>query len=293
VAPRSRRLLASTLVGLAAASALAFFSRSGPRRTVSPGQSSPPPSPPSGSVGTLRITLLVDNNPGPADLRTAWGFSALVEADGVRILFDSGPDPAVLEQNAERLGVNLSDIDLVVVSHEHGDHVGGLSALPPGLRVYVPGGMNPSIQDRIRSMGFEVVELEDPTEISTGVWTTGSMWGPPAEQGLVINVSGLGGVLITGCAHPKVENMAQRASEMLGVRLYAVIGGFHLGSASRGRLEGIARVFRSLGVEFVAPVHCSGDRARSFFQEAMPGAYGDGHVGSVLTFSESGVSAEG
>ncbi len=244
----------------------------------------------------LRVTILVDNNPGPHWLRMAWGFSALIEADGVKILFDAGPDSGILEQNAQELGVGLSEVDFVVVSHQHGDHVGGLpylASVSPGLRVYVPSGTDPTVLRNIRSLGLEVIELDEPTAVSEGVWTTGSMWGPPAEQGLVINVSGLGAVLITGCAHPKVELMAQRAAEIAGARLYAVVGGFHLGSASQVRLDEIVRVFRSLDVEFVAPVHCSGDRARSFFREAMPDAYGDGHVGSVLTFSKSGVSVEG
>jgi len=291
VALQSARLLfASTLIGLAAAAlAWALLERSNSTQAVRV-------RPSGGSVRELRVTILVDNNPGPPGLRSAWGFSALVEADGVKILFDTGPDPGVLEQNARRLGVDLSDVDFVVISHQHGDHVGGLPYLArvsPGLRVYVPGGSDQAVLRSIRSLGFEVIELNEPTELSEGVWTTGSMWGPPAEQGLVVNVSGLGAVLITGCAHPKVELMAQRAAEMMGTRLYAVLGGFHLGSASEARLEEIARVFGSLGVEFVAPLHCSGDRARSFFREVMPNAYVDGHVGSVMTFCESGASTEG
>ncbi len=246
-----------------------------------------------GAVSVLRITVLVDNYPGEKGARAAWGFAAFVEADGVKILFDAGPDPKVLEHNAEVLGVPLDDVDFVVLSHHHGDHAGGLSYLAsvrPGVTVYVPGRADPSLLDKLRSMRLNVIELTKPTILAKGVMTTGSLWGPPAEHGLIVNVSGLGAVLITGCAHPKVEVMAERAANLTEGPIYAVLGGFHLGSAGYDRLETIARVFESLGVKLVAPMHCSGDRARSYFESRMPSAYVDGHVGMTFVFSSEGVT---
>ncbi len=246
-----------------------------------------------GAVGVSRVAVLVDNYPDGKGLRTAWGFAALVEADGVKILFDAGPDPKVLEHNARELGVALDEVDFVVLSHHHGDHAGGVpypASVNPGVTVYVPSRADPGVVNRLRSMGLNVIELTQPTILATGVMTTGSLWGPPAEQGLIINVSGLGAVLITGCAHPRVEVMAVRAANLTGGPVYAVLGGFHLGSASYDRLEIIAKTFESLGVKLVAPMHCSGDRARSYFKSRMPSAYVDGHVGMTFMFSSEGVT---
>lgn len=89
----------------------------------------------------IRIVVLVDNNPYRQDLEKAWALSVYVEAGGVRFLFDTGPDPMVLEKNARRLGIDLSKIDFIVISHAHGDHTGGLrllASIKPGMVVYVP-----------------------------------------------------------------------------------------------------------------------------------------------------------
>jgi len=236
-------------------------------------------------VPSARITILVDNNPGAPGLRTAWGFSALVEAGDLVILFDGGPSPETLRENAEALGVDLSEVDLVVLSHCHGDHAGGLSLLRevnPGATVYAPPGAGVE--------GLPVVECRSPARLGPGVVTTGPMYGPPWEQGLVVNVTGVGAVLITGCAHPGVDSMAERAAELTGSRVAVVLGGFHLGGASEQRLEQIARVLESLGAELVVPVHCSGDRARAFVSERMPGAYAGLGVGGRVEVSALEIS---
>ena len=243
-------------------------------------------------INEVKITILVDNNPGREGLRTAWGFSALIEADGRKILFDSGPDPEVLKHNAKILGINLSDIDFIVLSHEHGDHTGGmpyLAEVAHGAKVYLPSGISSQVLERIKRLGFNVTSLQEPTELAPGIVTTGSMRGPPYEQGLIMVVKELGSILITGCAHPKIEIMIQRAANLTG-RVYAVIGGFHLVSASDQRLKDIEETTRRLGVEKVFPMHCSGDKARSFFKQSLPERYGDGHVGMTLVFSAKGVS---
>ncbi|MEN6342321.1 MAG: MBL fold metallo-hydrolase [Methanospirillum sp.] len=74
----------------------------------------------------MRATILVDNTvPFDSPLRAEHGLSILVEADGRRILFDTGASGLVIE-NARRLGIDLLDLDYIVLSHGHGDHTGGL-----------------------------------------------------------------------------------------------------------------------------------------------------------------------
>ncbi len=244
------------------------------------------------SVGMrgLQIIVLVDNNPSPAGkLKKAWGISLLVRLNGTSILFDTGPDPEVLRSNCEALGIDLSSIDFVVLSHEHADHTGGISYVisqKPGIRIYVPKGFDEGIIRRMRELGADVVVLEGPTELGDGIMTTGPLRGPPSEQGLLIRGPS-GWVLLTGCAHPGIEEMMRKAKDLTG-NLYAVIGGFHLIGASTDRLERVVRAIKEVGVKEVYPIHCSGDEARSFIRERLPEVYRDGHVGSVIKWGSGG-----
>ncbi len=86
----------------------------------------------------MRITILVDNN-AEKDLACEHGFSAWVESDGLRMLFDTGQGPA-LPGNASRLGVDLRAADRLVLSHGHYDHTGGLPfvlGLVPRVQVHL------------------------------------------------------------------------------------------------------------------------------------------------------------
>lgn len=75
-------------------------------------------------MSAVEVTLLVDNRPGPG-LMAEHGLSALIRAGGRTILLDTGKGDA-LPRNAERLGIDLGEIDTVVLSHGHYDHTGGL-----------------------------------------------------------------------------------------------------------------------------------------------------------------------
>jgi 7,8-dihydropterin-6-yl-methyl-4-(beta-D-ribofuranosyl)aminobenzene 5'-phosphate synthase len=77
------------------------------------------------TVRSLRFTVLVDDSPGDEDLRSAHGLSVWIEADHLRVLFDTGPGTIALE-NARRLGLEPAEIDMVAISHGHNDHTGGL-----------------------------------------------------------------------------------------------------------------------------------------------------------------------
>jgi len=88
-----------------------------------------------------QITILYDAFGKDPTMQRDWGYAALVEYGGKRILFDTGNSPDVLEQNAKEKSVDLSKLDFVVMSHRHGDHMGGLSYLlkvNPGVKIYAP-----------------------------------------------------------------------------------------------------------------------------------------------------------
>lgn len=202
--------------------------------------------------------------------KAAWGFSALIELGGKVVLFDTGGDPEVLKENVEALGVDLSKVDAIVISHEHWDHTGGLSyslSKKADPKVYVPSGVASKLASSCPAPA-ELVELAEPTEILPGLSTTGTLRGPADEHGLVVETS-RGKILITGCAHPGVVDMA-KAAKGSGERLYLVLGGFHMGGMSPDRVDEIVAEMQKL-TQKAAPCHCTGEAAIERFAEAFGG----------------------
>jgi 7,8-dihydropterin-6-yl-methyl-4-(beta-D-ribofuranosyl)aminobenzene 5'-phosphate synthase len=186
------------------------------------------------------------------------------------VLFDTGGDSATLLGNMAKVDLDPEAIDAVVLSHIHGDHTGGLMGLlDSGARptVYMPAAFPASFKADVRAR-TDLVEVTGPMEVMPGVYTTGQVGSGIVEQALVVETSA-GLVIVTGCAHPGIVEMVRRAKEVTAGEVALVMGGFHLGGASRGQIEGIIAEFHRLGVEQVAPCHCTGDQARRMFAEAF------------------------
>ncbi len=222
----------------------------------------------------------------PSDeFETGWGFSVLFETPGHTVLFDTGGDGEALLTNMRRLGKDPADVEAVVFSHAHRDHVGGFDALLDlGLRptVYVPEGFSASVRDDF-ARTTEVVVADEGQEMVPGVHVTGRVGTGIAEQALIVGTAA-GPLVLTGCSHPGVLAVVDQARGITGRPVTRVMGGFHLGSASVGELERLADELRARGVTDVGPSHCSGMEAARVFQDA----YGEGFVrlgvGTVLRY---------
>ena len=204
----------------------------------------------------------------------------------------------MLLSNMTQLGFDPQAIDAVVLSHIHSDHTGGLAGLlDAGARtsassveppvVYVPAAFPASFKADVRAR-TDLVEVTGPVEILAGVYTTGEVGSGIVEQALVVETEG-GMVVVTGCAHPGVVEMVRRAKEAVRGEVVLVIGGFHLRSASRDRIEGIIADLRQLGVQKVAPCHCTGDRARQMFADAFGDDCVLAGVGCTITIDSGGM----
>ncbi|MHA1907439.1 MAG: MBL fold metallo-hydrolase [Candidatus Thorarchaeota archaeon] len=233
------------------------------------------------SIEYVKITVLVDNYPN-GSLNSPWGLSMLVETENVTILFDSGPNPATLEENAEALGVDLSACDLVVVSHEHLDHVDGLthiSEIHDDLSLYTP---YYDTTPKYWMSGFDVIEVEETMELSSGIAIIGESW----ERALAINVRNLGLVILAGCSHLRIENMVSTAIDELNVNeTHMVIGGFHLASSTYSRVLSTVESLFQLGVQNIYPIHCSGDAIRNYLATDYPTNFGNASVGFQITIA--------
>jgi 7,8-dihydropterin-6-yl-methyl-4-(beta-D-ribofuranosyl)aminobenzene 5'-phosphate synthase len=231
------------------------------------------------------ITILYDNNRFNPQLKTAWGFSCLVKGPEKTILFDTGGDDYTLLNNMKQLGVEPASIDIVVLSHIHGDHTGGLGGfLEKNSRVVVyvlgsfPGNFKKSVMSIAKGMD-DVIEAE---EICPSVYKTREIGDAIREQALVLRTrEGL--VILTGCAHPGIINMVRKAKEITGdERVHLVAGGFHLRGEQPSRIESIADELDRLSVQKIAPCHCSGDETRRLFKQKFGSNYIESGVGKRI-----------
>lgn len=238
-------------------------------------------------VAPLTITILYNNVPFDTRLTTDWGFSALVEYRGQILLFDTGKDGRILLRNMQLLSIDPTRIQYVVLSHAHGDHTGELGALlevAPQPSVYLIPSFGDSYIRQVQQV-TGVIEVTPGQPITEHILTTGEISGAIPEQALVIRTPDVL-VIVTGCAHPGIVRIIERAVELTGEPVYMVLGGFHLDDKSEAEIATIIGDFRRLGVQKVAPSHCTGERAIAMFATEYGEDFLRTGVGSVINVKE-------
>ena len=235
-------------------------------------------------MGQVSITVVYDNIGYEKDLKTDWGFSALVRKNGKGVLFDTGSNGEILLYNMEKLGISAQEIGKVVLSHQHWDHVGGLQELlkrNPGIEAYLPESFGDDIKKMIESLGSKYTEVSGAEDIAQGVRSTGELGMPIKEQGMLVE-TGRGHALLTGCAHPGIENVVEKAGELTDKGIYLLMGGFHLKEASKKKISSIIEVFRTTGVGNVAPSHCTGESAMHMLRDEYKEHYIESGAGKRI-----------
>jgi len=211
----------------------------------------------------LKVTILYDNEVCRRGLRADWGFACLVERGEQTILFDTGASGAILLENMRILEIDPLAIDMVVISHGHWDHTGGLRdflANAGDVPVYVP----PSF--RVPPwLGENAVVVTAPLTLDDGICLTGELG--KIEQSLVVS-SSEGLVVIAGCSHPGVKAILEAASQFGPV--FGLIGGLHGFSDFE--------VIKDLGL--VCATHCTAHIGE--IRERYPYTYREGGAGRVI-----------
>ena len=167
----------------------------------------------------MKITLIYDNELFRAGLQNDWGFSALIEINDRKILFDTGAKGSILINNMEKLNIKPSSIDDVFISHSHWDHTGGLShflKMNKTAKIYIPNSFHFRVKNR------EIIKVEEPLQIHENIFSTGNL--KHIEESMVIKID-KGLVIIAGCSHPGVGDIIDSASQF--GKPYALIGGLH------------------------------------------------------------------
>jgi 7,8-dihydropterin-6-yl-methyl-4-(beta-D-ribofuranosyl)aminobenzene 5'-phosphate synthase len=273
---------------------------------------------------TLRITVLYDAFGKLSGLQQDWGYSAFVEYRGKRILFDTGDNPDTLANNVRAKGVDLSRLDFVVLSHRHGDHMGGLSYLlqiNPGVKIYAPkenfgvygfslpgtfyrrdetlapeqryySGSPPKVMQFGSAWPRAHFELiENSTEIAPGIHLVSLVSDKPGtrelrELSLALETTA-GLVLLVGCSHPGIENIIKAATSS-GGHVHLLAGGLHLITADDSEIGQIVRgLHDTWKVDYVAPGHCTGEPAFAALKKAFGDHYLYAGLGTRLTVGGS------
>ena len=266
-----------------------------------------------------RITILYDAFGDRPGLVRDWGFAALIEFGGKRILFDTGNDAATFERNVRALHADLRRLDFVVVSHRHGDHTGGLSYLRevnPGVTIYAPkenfgsfgseipsgfvrrdstlparmryygGALPEAIVSSTPWSGARFVRLDTLTEVAPGVAIVSTVSRTPGtlelrELSLALRTPA-GVVLVVGCSHPGIETILA-AAHPFGEHVHAIFGGLHLVATPDAEIARLAKALHDdWRLDRVAPGHCTGEPALTALARAFGNRYVYAGLGTTL-----------
>src|ERR1700730_12484475 len=277
------------------------------------------PTPTATAAAPARITLLYDAFGKDATMTKDWGYAALVEINGKRILFDTGDDPVILAKNVKAKVVDLTKLDFVVLSHRHSDHVSGLSyvlSVNPKVKIYAPkegfgifgsdlpskfyrkdeslpaemryyNGAPPEIMKFGTVFpGANIVLIDKTTEVAPSITLIALVSDAPGTKELKELSLGIdtpdGVVLVVGCSHPGIEAIVADAAK-INPHIHFVAGGFHLVVAQDPAIEKVVTALHdTYKVDYIAPGHCTGEPTFAALQRAFGDRYLYAGLGTML-----------
>ncbi len=236
----------------------------------------------------VKITILYDNRCDDSRLQEGWGFSALVEHEGAKILFDAGEDASVFSSNAQILRIPFHEVTHLLFSHRHADHIAGFQEIVGKVRketaLYVPKTFPRLLLKNASSRLKKTIVVRSFETIAPNIYSLVLRGGFFLyEQALILKTSkGVG--VITGCAHPGIVEILKAAKRHLQTDISFVLGGFHLFSSSAEHSALVVKELQALRVQKVAPCHCSGDLLVRQLQEAYRSNFFKIGTGTILAF---------
>ncbi|MCK9616056.1 MAG: MBL fold metallo-hydrolase [Candidatus Omnitrophica bacterium] len=224
----------------------------------------------------MKLKILFDKERIDDRFESGWGLSYLLEDT----LFDTGEKFDYLLKNIQAFGVSLDTIKKLVISHNHWNHRTGLTELLKlrnDLKIYGCSDFFQEFKDRINSSNF--IEITNFSQISKDIYTTGPFKtlykaSPILEQSLIVRTKE-GISIICACAHMSLIELINRAKFLFAnQKINFLIGGFHFIDTDNRLIEYIVKEVKNMGIENIAPSHCSGYEATRLFK----GLYGKNFI---------------
>jgi 7,8-dihydropterin-6-yl-methyl-4-(beta-D-ribofuranosyl)aminobenzene 5'-phosphate synthase len=234
----------------------------------------------------MTISIIYENTQYDKTCKPGWGFSSLIEIRDKNVLFDTGAEGRILLHNMGKMKIDPQVIDGIFLSHEHWDHTGGLYDLLKRNKkagLYLLKSFSKDFIDELELSGRKIVQIDSSAKIFEDVYSTGPLGEKIEEQSLVIS-SEKGLVVISGCAHPNVAKIAEKAQEILDQNIYILMGGFHLLEKKDSEIKSVIRQIRDLGVKKVGPCHCTGYAAIDLFKREYKKDFIEIGAGRVISF---------
>ncbi|MCI6639447.1 MAG: MBL fold metallo-hydrolase [Pygmaiobacter massiliensis] len=271
----------------------------------------------------MKVTTLIENeNADHPQLFCEHGLSMLVETGGFSILFDTGATGHFMD-NAKKLGIDLSHLNAVVVSHGHFDHAGGLvrllQELDDSVPVYVGDGF---LEEKYKKtpQGYRYLgvpplknpqrlhQLEKTTKLKDGIWIVKNftktnefekpnpLFVKKQKDGWQLDLFSdeialavrcrQGLVVIAGCSHIGIVNLLRSVQAQLAMPIFGVIGGSHLVEADTARLSATLDAFKQMGIQRCWLSHCTGLPAMEFLEQQFAGSFFKNHTGNQIEILE-------
>jgi len=266
-----------------------------------------------------KVTIIYDAFGKPSDLDRGWGYSALVEYGGKRILFDTGGQYEVFKANINKLKIDLTKLDFVVLSHRHGDHTSGLAYVlekNPNVVIYAPSETGSfgtpfsapqALQRKVDALPNDLqyfdgkignAEVDSPWK-SANIKRINDISEVAPNISLIRTVSDVKGTLelaevsmaiktpkglavIVGCSHPGIEKILAKASE-INPNIYTIAGGLHLVDKSDEVVRQTVTNFKEKWkLQRVAAGHCTGHFAQVEITKVFSDKHDHSGLGDVI-----------
>lgn len=268
----------------------------------------------------MRAKVIVDNIPDN-EITGEWGLSIYIEYADAKILLDAGGSD-LFAGNADKLGVNIKEVDCAVLSHAHYDHSGGMKRffeINDSAKFYLRGaprcyfkkfifhkyiGISKKVMEQYAD---RIVFVSGDYKLCEGVYLiphhtkglevigkqekmyqrTKSGWKPDDfshEQSLVFDTE-KGLVIFNSCSHGGATNIINEVADIFpDKKVYGLIGGFHLYNKPEKDIRELANRIKETGIQYVCTGHCTRNKAYGILKEELGDILHQLHVGLEMVF---------